>query len=139
MNISKERKIEEGLLRLKELEVAFDLRPNIYKYFKEGKLYYSYLIGGLVGCIDTINYDERYAKVVKKFEEIYGYVVYHVIESYGSIALLYVSNDEEDWECERLFDNTYISAYVHNLESLELSEFGDIVVSSSEGALIRVD
>ena len=71
MNISKERKIEEGLLRLKELEVAFDLCPNIYKYFKEGKLYYSYLVGGLVGCIDTINYDERYAKVVKKFEEYY--------------------------------------------------------------------
>ena len=138
MNISKERKIEEGLLRLKELEVAFDLRTNIYKYFKEGKLYYSYLVGGLVGCIDTINYDERYTKVVKEFEETYDYVAYHVIESAGSIALLYVSDDEEDWEEERLFDNTYISVYVHNFESPESSEFGDIVVSSSEGALIRL-
>lgn len=131
MNISKERKNEESLLRLKELEAAFDLRPNIYKYFKEGKLYYSYLIGGVAGCIDTINYDERYAKVVKEFEEAYNYVVYHVIESYGSIALLYVSDDEEDWEYQGLFDDTYISAYVYNFEHPELSEFGDIVVGST--------
>lgn len=138
MKISKERKIEEGLLRLKELEVAFDLRPNICKYFKEGKLYYSYLIGGVVGCIDTINYDERYAKVVKEFEEVYECVVYHVIEGSNSIALLYVSDNEEDWEEERLFDNTYISAYVHNFDFSELSEFGDVVISSSNGAMIRL-
>lgn len=138
MNILKETKIEEGLSRLKELEAAFELRPNIYKYFKEEKLYYSYLICGLFGCIDTINYDDRYAKVVKEFEETYGYVVYHVIESCGSIALLYVSDDEEDWEYERLFNNTYISAYVHNFEYPELSEFGDIIVGSSDGALVRL-
>lgn len=138
MNISRERKKGEALHRIKELITAFNVNPNIYKYFKEGKLYYSYLIGGLVGNIDTINYDERYAMVVKEFEETYGYVVYHVIESYGSIALLYVSDDEEDWEYQRLFDNTYISAYVHNFEIPEFSEFGDIVVSSVGGALIRL-
>ena len=74
----------------------------------------------------------------RKIEEVYECVVYHVIEGSNSIALLYVSDNEEDWEEERLFDNTYISAYVHNFDFSELSEFGDVVISSSNGAMIRL-
>ena len=138
MNVSAKRKNIEALFRLKELEEQFELRPNIYKYFKEGKLYYSYLIAGISGCIDTINYDSRYVKVVEEFENRYNSLVYHVIESGNTIALLYVSDCEEDWEMQRLFAGQYIAAYVYNFEHPDLSEYGDIVITCSEGALVRV-
>lgn len=42
--ISKEAKKEEDVKRLEELTKTFNLRPNnILKYFKEDKLYYSYI------------------------------------------------------------------------------------------------
>lgn len=138
MKNSKEKMITEGLKRIKNLETEFGLRPNIYKYFNEGKLYYSYLISGIIGCIDTINYDGRYAKIVEEFEKQYGYLVYHVIETGNTIALLYVGCDEEEWEWERLLDKQYLASYVYNLDNPQLSEFGDIVVGSSDGALVRV-
>ena len=53
-------------------------------------------------------------------------------------ALLYVSDDEESWEYERLEDN-YISAYVYNINHPECSEFGDIILTGNNGALVRTD
>ena len=138
MNKTNQNMFTEALKRLTDLEKQFGLRPNIYKYFNEGKLYYSYLILGIIGCIDTINYDARYAKIVEEFEEKYGYLVYHVIETGNMIALLYVGCDEEEWETEELFDKQYLASYVYNLDNPQLSEFGDIVVSSSDGVLVRI-
>ena len=138
MKTLKDKMRTEALKRIKELEKEFILRPNIYKYFNEGNLYYSYLNLGIRGCIDTINYDKRYARVVDMFEEEYEYLVYHVIETGNTIALLYVGKNEEDWECERLFDNQYLPAYVYNFNDPDCSEFGDIVVSSNAGALTRI-
>ena len=138
MSNSKEKMFTEALKRLTDLEKQFGLRPNIYKYFKEGKLYYSYLVLGISGCIDTINSDVRYAKIVEEFEEKYGHLVYHVIEAGNMIALLYVGCDEEEWETEVLLDKQYLASYVYNLDNPQLSEFGDIVVSSSDGVLVRV-
>lgn len=138
MNKTNQNMFTEALKRLTDLEKQFGLRPNIYKYFNEGKLYYSYLISGIIGCIDTINYDARYAKIVEEFEEKYGYLVYHVIETGNMIALLYVGCDEEEWETEELFDKQYLASYVYNLDNPQLSEFGDIVVSSSDGVLVRI-
>ena len=88
--ISKEAKKEEAVKRLEKLTKTFNLRPNnILKYFKEDKLYYSYITcKGLLGTIDTINYDKRYAEVVDRFEEEYDCLVYHVIETGNTIALL---------------------------------------------------
>lgn len=62
--ISKEAKKEEAVKRLEELTKTFNLRPNnILKYFKEDKLYYSYITcKGLLGTIDTINYDKGMLK-----------------------------------------------------------------------------
>lgn len=131
----------EAVLRMKALQDNFDLNPKILQYLEEGKLYYSYRISGWAnGCIDTIDYDERYAKAVNDFEEKTGNYVYHVIEtkSMGQVrevdtgsavisylekadadpvtmlTLLYVSSDDEDWMTERL-EGDYIAAYVMNL------------------------
>ena len=111
--ISKEAKKEEAIKRLEELTEKFNLRPNILKYFKEDKLYYSYITcNGLLGTIDTINYDKWYAEVVDRFEEEYDCLVYHVIETGNTIALLFVSDNKEEWEFETLCCGQYVFAYV---------------------------
>lgn len=134
----KPKMFTEALKRLKNLEEQFGLNSNICKSFKEGKLQYSHSIAGSGVCIDTINYDVRYAKIVEEFEKTYGHMVYYVIEAGNTIALLYVGCDEEEWETEVLFDKQYLASYVYNFDYPQLSEFGDIVVSSSDGVLIRV-
>ena len=140
----------EAVLRMKALQDKFDLNPKILQYLEEGKLYYSYRISGWAnGCIDTIDYDERYAKAVKDFEGKTGNYVYHVIEtkSMGQVrevdtgsavvsylekaddepstllTLLFVSSEEEDWTTERL-ENNYVYAYVMNLGEPDDSFYG---------------
>lgn len=64
--IDREKQMKEALERLTMLEDLFELNPNIKNYFKEGKLYYSYLTGGgYIGSVDTISYDKRYAAIVR--------------------------------------------------------------------------
>lgn len=138
MNILKQKMLTEALKRLKNLEEQFGLNSNICKSFKEGKLQYSHSIAGSGACIDTINYDVRYAKIVEDFEEKYGHLVYHVIETGNMIALLYVGCDEEEWKTEVLFDKQFLASYVYNFDYPQLSEFGDIVVNGSDGVLVRV-
>lgn len=141
----KEKIKKEAEKRIKELTEKYHLNPNILKYFKEGRVYYSYLTAyGMIGSIDTISYDKRYEDAVKEFEEKYeGYMVYHAIEDiteFGEmLSLLYVSTHEEEWEFERCVDD-YIASYTINFTNPDCSEFGDIIVSRFEdsGALIRI-
>ena len=138
MKNSKEKMFAEALKRLKNLEEKIGLRQNIYECFKDGKLQYSHLMEGRGGCTNTINYNEKYAKIVKEFEEKYGHLVYYIIENGNTIALLYVGCDEEEWETEVLFDKQYLASYVYNLDNPQLSEFGDIVVNIADGVLVRI-
>ncbi len=117
--ISKEAKKEEAVKRLEELTKTFNLRPNnILKYFKEDKLYYSYITcKGLLGTIDTINYDKRYAEVVGRFEEEYDCLVYHVIETGNTIALLFVSDNKEEWEFEH---SAAVNMFLHMCATLTI-------------------
>lgn len=130
---------EEANRRIDELTQAFHLNPNIKKYFNEGKVYYSYITGGVIGSIDTIEYDKRYAEAVKAFEERTGGLVYHAIEQGCTLSLLYVGIDPEEWPYERLKEN-YITAFVYNFDIPDYSEYGDIFVGryGYSGALIRV-
>lgn len=137
----------EAINRIETLIEICNLNPKVLKYFKEGKVYYSYLTaGGFLGSIDTISYDKAYKQAVKKFEiEHQDYLVYHVIEtitlSGKFLSLLYVSNEKKDWESERLQSDNAIMAYVLNLDNPELSEFGYITVDrfGESGALVRTD
>lgn len=121
------KQYEEAGKRIDALTKAFNLNPHIKDYFLKGKVYYSYITGGVIGSIDTIEYDARYAQVVKEFEERTHSLVYHVLETGDSLALLYVSANPANWSMERLQDNC-IGAYVHNFAHPECSEDGDIVV-----------
>lgn len=137
---------DETINRIKALMKGCNLNRNVLKYFKKGQICYSYLTAmGMIGSINSISYNKDYEKAVRDFEEEHkGYVVYHAIESITPqgklLALLYTSDDKEDWDCERL-DENYVMAYVVNFTFPEYSEYGDIFLDRFEesGALIRTD
>lgn len=145
MNATSEEIKAEAVHRIEELTKKYQLNPNILRYFKEGRVYYSYLTaGGFMASIDTIEYDPRYAAAVREFEKTFaGYKVYHAIESmtgFGTmLCLLYVGPDADEWEMQRL-NGDYLYSYIVNLSVPDFSEFGEIKVGpfGESGALIRV-
>ena len=131
-----EKQKKEAIERLVTLEKLFGLNPNVREYFCEEKLYYSYITGGgILGSIDTINYDQRYADIVKDFEEKTSYLVYHVIETKNTIALLFVSNDYDNWLGERPTQAGVIACVV-DVDSQE-NTIGYITLDCIQGALYR--
>jgi hypothetical protein len=138
MNATRAEIINESIRRLEQLVDKMRLNPNVIKYFKQGKVYYSYITGFVIGSIDTITYDPRYEIVVKEFEEEYeGCVVYHAIEFESMLSLLFVGNNKDTWCAEELIGNSIFS-YTVNFEE-NTKEFGSIYVSDymNSGALIR--
>lgn len=75
--------------------------------------------------------DEKQQERVKRFEEKYNALVYHVIKSYledmEMDCYLYVSSNKEEWEYdhEDLKDNIAL-CYVENITEPVFSEFGSI-------------
>lgn len=138
---------DEAIQRIQTLIKKCNLNPNVLKYFKAGKVYYSYLTaGGFMGSIDAISYKKYYEQAVKEFEMKHpNYLVYHAIESITAqgkfLSLLYVSDDKEEWETERIESNNSMMSYVVNVDNLCLSEFGYIVIDRfmESGALVRID
>lgn len=133
--IDRNKQLKEAMERLTMLESIYGINPKIKKYFSEGKLYYSYITGGFLGSIDTINYDKRYADVVKAFEEQTSYLVYHVIERGNTISLLFVSDDYNHWLEERP-TSSGVMAQVVDMDTYE-NELGFIRVDTNQGALYR--
>ena len=133
--MDRRKQFKEAMERLDTLEKIYMINPHIKKYFSEGKLYYSYIVGGSLGSIDTISYDKRYAKVVKDFEEQTSYLVYHVIERRNTISLLFVSDDYNHWLEERP-KLSGVMAQVVNMDTYE-SELGFIRIDTYQGTLYR--
>lgn len=133
--MDRNKQIKEAMERLTMLENIYGINPKIKKYFSEGKLYYSYITGGFFGSIDTINYDKRYAKTVKDFENQTSYLVYHVIERGNSISLLFVSDDYNHWLEERP-TSSGVMAQVIDIDTYE-NKLGFIRVDINQGALYR--
>ena len=89
--------------------------------------------------------NKKYERIVKTFEkENENYIVYHVVHSetyMGDIlSILFVSDEPDEWEMERL-ENGYIYAYCVNLSYPELSEYGDIFIEGYDNgtSLTRAD
>ena len=130
--------ISEALHRIRILEELFHLNPKVGKYFQEGRLYYSYLTcGGIVGSIDSINYDKRYADAVKMFENQTNALVYHAIEDNNTLSLLYVSSDRDEWGSERPV-SAGIRSCVIDIETMN-GKYGYIKIDMINGALYRRD
>ena len=94
--------------------------------------------------MDTINYDERYVKIVQDFERQKNAYVYHVVEAktqdgYTLLSLLFVGDREEDWITERLDGNSIFTftICVENPEYSAFGEFGWILMDSPMGYLMR--
>lgn len=92
---------------------------------------------GMMGSIDTIDYDERYALVAMNFGKD-GILVYHCIEYKDTLACLFVGTVEDDWKNERV-NREKILAFVYDLTNPERTKMEHISVGAfgQSGALIR--
>lgn len=135
---------KEANKRIDMLINKFNLNPHVKDYFNEERVYYSYITGGVMGSIDTIEHDARYVQMVSEFEKLTHSLVYHAIESHFAeigdmLALLYVSNKPKSWPAERL-QGDCITAGVYNLDFPVCPEIGPIIISRymNSGCLVRV-
>ena len=86
--------------------------------------------------------DDEQQEMVKRFEEKYNAVVYHVIHNYTEFgelySLLYVSKHEGEWDYDRddIKHNIALS-YVVNINEESFSEFGSIGIRPQFGGVIR--
>lgn len=136
--VNRRKMISEAHNRIQMLEELFDLNPKVGKYFQGGRLYYSYLTcGGIIGSIDSIDYDKRYADAVKMFENQTNALVYHAIEYKNTLSLLYVSNDYDEWESERP-TSAGIKSCIIDIETMK-GKYGYIKIDINNGALYRRD
>lgn len=133
MSDLREMQKAEAIKRMKALHM---LSQPIRGFEKEEKLNLSERIGILYWLED----DEK--KMVKDFEEKWGFLVYHVIKSYTTLglmySLMYVSDNEEDWEldAEDIQDGQAV-CYVINKDMPDCSEFGVIGIKPMTGGVVR--
>lgn len=129
----REKQKAEALKRMEELKIM----GNCRKDFRRGVLNKS----EFGGILYWLNDDEK--EQVRKFEEETGNLVYHAIldhlEFGDCLALLYVSEDEEEWEMEREdLKEMYPMSYVCNLDEPMFSEYGTIGIQPRFGGLARI-
>ena len=134
MSTLKEKQKAEAVKRMKKLHL---LAQPIREFKNEGLINRSER-GGILYWLED---DEK--EIVKRFEEEWDGVVYHVIKSYTSLGLMYsllfVSKYEEEWEMEdEEIEGGYVLAWVENIDMPDCSEMGTIVVEPSIGGLRRI-
>ncbi len=124
---------EEAIKRMKMLK----LHENAIKEFKESNVINKSENGGMLYWLE-----DKEKAIVKEFETKHNMLVYHIIHNYTDFgelyALLYVSNDEEEWgyDQEDIMTGSVI-AYVKNVTDEWCSEFGSIGVKPRFGGLVR--
>ena len=137
------RRKEEALRRLEQLTKAFELNGEILNQLKEGAISYCFPVSvdgmELVGMIGVKCFDQKWREEIEKFEREYDTFVYIALANKTPcgemLSMLYVSSHEETWEWERPTAD-YATAYVYNFDMKD-GEFGDIFLTSNNGALIR--
>lgn len=86
--------------------------------------------------------DDEQQEMIKRFEEKYNAVVYHVIHNYTEFgelySLLYVSQHENEWEYDKDdIKHDIALCYVVNKDEENFSEFGSIGIKPQFGGVIR--
>lgn len=86
--------------------------------------------------------DDEQQEIVKRFEEKYNAVVYHVIHNYTEFgelySLLYVSQHEQEWDYDKDdIKHDIALCYVVNKDEENFSEFGSIGIKPQFGGVIR--
>lgn len=117
----REKQLQEIELRKKEIMEKYDVNEKVFDVEKWKK-------------------DDFYKKIIENFEKKYNSIVYLVVPDMfiKSIAFLYVSEHEEEWENERPSCYDDDMAYVYNSLCEDASEFGYVFIKKMDGKLRRV-
>ena len=129
----REKQKQEAIERMKMLKIY---TQAIEEFEKEDVINVSEH-GGILFWLD----DEQ-QEMVKRFEEKYNSVVYHVIHNYTEFgelySLLYVSQHENEWDYDKDdIKHNLALCYVVNRDEENFSEFGSIGIRSQFGGLVR--
>lgn len=129
----REKQKQEAIERMKMLKIY---SQTIKEFEKENVINVSEH-GGILFWLD----DEQ-QEMVKRFEEKYNAVVYHVIHNYTEFgelySLLYVSQHENEWDYDKDdIKHNIALCYVVNKDEENFSEFGSIGIRPQFGGVIR--
>lgn len=133
-----EEQRQEAIKRIELLTEKYNLTPEFLKYFKEENS--ALIFGNVIADVGLRIFDV----IIDDFQNKYNGLVYGGIYTGDFFCLLYVSKNTDKWEYERVNDKNYQYCYVFNLEDLKhldseigMSEFGDIILTSQNGCLIK--
>ena len=133
-------KKQEAVFRMQQLGIM----PECIEAFENGKLWESET-NSIPGAMYELDGKEK--ALVRKFEQEYNALVYHVIHTLCNIrndnhemySMLYVSNYPEEWEMDReMLKDNIAYAYVYNATDPDLSEIGSIAIQPVNGGLVRI-
>lgn len=147
----------EATRRLRMLTEFYSLNPDVLEYWSNGVTCYSCTSVLRFTAIVTNQYhrdahrdvvftdvgpvspDSEIAQIIREFEINHQSLVYYVLKNGPLLTLLSVSPYKEDWLVFDEYDlpEGIFSAYVHNFTYPQCSESGEVVISSSNGALVR--
>lgn len=154
-SVMREKMVEEAVKRMKTCGLYNEKGDSVIEHFKKDGTVFVSKPCGQVGVIYRLNEAEQ--QLVKDAEENYNILVYHVIRNNTGCgvmyAMLYVSQDEEEWEMDNddlefRCNKAYPVAYVANVGnakeddtslSVWCGEFGSIGIAKGFGGLVRTD
>lgn len=131
MKVSMEQKKVEALERMKKVGYWGNAR-EVFR--RSGKVLVNEPPFGAV-----YEMEPELEETVKKFEAEHNALVYAVVRSFTSFgkmdSLLYVGDDEEEWEYDRAdLDDKIAFSYTINYDMPDCSEFGSIGFQMGAGA-----
>ncbi len=136
MKISIEEKKLEALDRLAGLVDQLRFSPSFYKYFDNDAVFYSYLVkGSKVTKVENLIFNSEYNQKVKEFENEHNALVYHVIETANDLIFLYVGDDIEAWNEERLDDENALTVYILDAHCQDYTGFVMLKLQAVSGFL----
>jgi hypothetical protein len=137
-----EKVLNEIIKRMKRLQ----LHGNVLRDFKRKKrlLNMSEPVkfgNAVIGALYWVE-DKEVLDKIAEIEKEYNITVYHLIHNiteFGELySMLYVENDEEEYEYDNKLLNEGIQyAYVWNKSDDDMSELGTIGIKPSGGGVIR--
>ena len=128
MYVSTQEKRIEALNRLEELCKTYNMNDILVAKLQNNEVYVSYDMG-----VKSMYSDDRYVRIVKKFEEDNSAVVYHVIESKTpeeiiTLSILFVSDLKNSWESEKIQPDNKVKAFVSTVDDNMGGGFGNDIV-----------
>lgn len=136
----REKQKAEALKRLELLNI----KQSVIDAFKEESVFcFSTRIEGLNSINVPVMLNELFNNQIKEFEMNHHALVYHAELSnfeFGTcLTLLFVSNDEHQWEQDRIdLSNNEAYCFVINESCLDCSEFGYCGFEKIDGTIKRI-